>query len=134
MQLPVRAIKPMTQDYKPKLDVTAELEPDVIKMYQKLIGEILWAIKTVRVDILHEVCVLSLYQASFCDGNFQQILHLFSFLKKNPKITLYFEPNLAIIDPTLFTSITKKEFRDQCRGAKEELPNDSPKKEEDQFK
>ena len=59
-------------------------------------------------DILHEVYVLSSYQAAPCDGHLQKILHIFAFLKKNLKLTLYFDPNLAIIDPTLFTGRTAK--------------------------
>ena len=59
-----------------------------------------WAIEIVRVDIIHEVSVLSSYQDAPRDGHLQQIFQNFAFLNKNPKLTLYFDPNLAIIDPT----------------------------------
>ena len=75
-------------------------------MYQELIGELIWAIEIGRVDIGHEVSVLSSYQAAPRDGHLQQILHIFAFLKKNPKLTLYFDPNPVVIDPTSFTGST----------------------------
>ena len=39
-------------------------------------------------------------------GNLQQILHIFAFLKKDPKLTLYFDPSTEVIDPTSFTGST----------------------------
>ena len=75
-------------------------------MYQELVGELRWEIEIGRFDIGHEVSVLSSYQAAPRDGHLQHILHVFAFLKKNPKLTLYFDPNPAIIDPASFTGIT----------------------------
>ena len=96
-------------------------------MYQELIGELRWAIEIGRVEIEHEVSVLSSYQANPRDGHLQQILHIFAFLKKNQKLTLYFDPSPAVIYPTSFTGSNVEEFSDQYRGAKEELPTDAPK-------
>ena len=48
-------------------------------------------------------------------------------MKKNPKLTLYFDPSPAVIDPTPFTGSTAEEFRDQCRGSKKEFTTDAPK-------
>ena len=96
----------MSSDYTPEIYATNELESYGIAMYQGLIGELRWAIEIGRVDIEHEVSVLSSYQAAPCDGHLQQILHIFAFLKKNPKLTLYFDPSPALIDPTSFTGST----------------------------
>ena len=71
--------------------------------------------------------MISSYQAAPRDGHLQQILHVFAFLKKNTKLTLYFDPNHTIINPTSFTGSTEKSFRDQYRGAKEDLLNYAPK-------
>ena len=101
----------MSSDYKPELGATAELDTDGITMCMKLIGELLWAIKILRVDIQNEVSMISSYQDATYDGNLQQILHIFAFFKLK-KLTLYFDPNLAIIDPTSFTGNTEKSFYD----------------------
>jgi hypothetical protein len=54
-------------------------------MYQELIGELRWAIEIGRVDILHEVSLLSSHQASPRRGHLEQLIHIFSFLKRKPK-------------------------------------------------
>ena len=109
----------MSSDYTHELYSTTELELDGITIYQELIGELRWAIEIGRVDIGHEVSVLSSYQAAPRDGHLQQILHIFTFLKKNPKLTLYFDPSPAVIYPTSFTGSTLEEFCDRYRGSKE---------------
>ena len=96
-------------------------------MYQVIIGELIWAIEIGRIDIEHEVSVLSSYQAAPRDGHLQQILHIFYFLKKKLKLTLYFDPSPAVIYLTPFTGRTAEEFCDQYIGAKEELPTDAPR-------
>ena len=126
MRLPRRAEIPMSSDYKPEIDATTKLESYGITMYQYIIGELIWAIEIGRVDINHDLSVLSSYQADPHDGQLQQILHIFAFLKKNPKLTLYFDPSPAVLYPTSFTGITAEEFCDQYRYAKDELPTDVP--------
>ena len=71
--------------------------------------------------------MISSYQAAPFDVHLQQILHIFTFLKKNSKLTFYFDPDLAIIYPTSLTCSTAKEFCDKFRGTTEELPNDTHK-------
>ena len=127
MRLSIQAGTPISSDCTHELDATTELESDGITMYQDLIGELIWAIEIGSVDIGHEVSVLSSYQSAPRDGNLQQILHIFALLKKNPKLTLYFDPSPTVIDPTAFTGSTSEEFRDKYRGAKEELPTYAPK-------
>ena len=103
MRLPRRAETPMSSDYTPELDANTELESDGITMYQEIIGELRWAIEIGIVDIEHEVSVLSSYQAAPRDGHLQQILHIFYFLKKKLKLTLYFDPSPTVIYLTSFT-------------------------------
>ena len=100
MKLPARAKTPMSSYYKPNLDATAQLEPYENTMYQELIGELWWAIEIVIFDILYEVSVLFSYKPAPRSSHLQKILHIFAFLKNSSKLTFYFDPNLAIIDPT----------------------------------
>ena len=106
MRLPRRSETPMSYDYTPELDATIELELDGINMYQELIGELRQAIEIGRVGIGNEASVLPSQQAAPCGGHLQHIMHIFDFLKNNPKLTLYFDPSLAVIDPTSFTGST----------------------------
>ena len=56
--LPTRATIPISFDYRPEIDATAELDANDITMFQELIGELRWSTEIGRVDILHEVSVL----------------------------------------------------------------------------
>ena len=54
---------PFPKGYKPELDVTEELEPELASRYLQLIGICRWAVEIGRVDIFLEVSLLSQYQA-----------------------------------------------------------------------
>ena len=51
----------MSSDYRPDIDATSELDANDITMFQYLIGELIWDTEIGRVDILHEVLVLSVF-------------------------------------------------------------------------
>jgi hypothetical protein len=72
----------MTSAFVPELDGTLELEPDDHRFFQELIGILRWATEIGRVDILHEVSLLSQYQAAPRQGHMEQALHIFAFLDK----------------------------------------------------
>ena len=79
---------PTTGEYKPELDTSLELAIDDTRFCQEQIGMIRWAVELGWVDIAHELCLLSKYQASPREGYIEQVLHIFTFLAKHPKITL----------------------------------------------
>ena len=59
-QLPGKASTPFSSSsYRPELDATAELDAAKTKYFQGLIGVLRWCIELGRVDILHEVTILS---------------------------------------------------------------------------
>jgi len=78
-----------------------------------------------RVDILHEISVLSQYQASPREGHMQQLLHIFAYLKKKPKISLYMDPGLPNIDYSEFRT-NKDDFKEYYRNTKEIMPHRMP--------
>ena len=53
----------MVATYRLKLDDSPEFEDKDIPLYLELIGIIRWATEIGRVDVLHEVSILSQYQA-----------------------------------------------------------------------
>ena len=92
----------MVTSYLPKLDGSPELDPDDLKFYQELIGVLQWKTELGRVEILHKTSLMSQYQASPRDGHLEQVFHIFSFLKKKPKFTLYMDLYLPRMDCTVF--------------------------------
>ena len=62
------------------------------------------------------------YQASPRKGHIEKIYHIFAFLNKNPKLTLYFDPREPLIDPSWVQGDSVEEFKDQNRDAEDQLP------------
>ena len=116
----------MTTDYVPELDTTPELNADDVQYYQELIGMLRWGTEIGRVDILHEVSLLSQYLASPRDGRIKQLLHIWVFLEKNPKLTLYFDSSRPLFDYGKFKT-KREDFSEQYRDAEDELPYRMPK-------
>ena len=124
-KLPTKAPTPMTTNYYPEMDTSPELDPHGVTTYQELIGMLRWSVEIGRVDILTELSMLSSYQASPRQGHLEQIYHIFAYLKKKPKLTLYFDPQEPDIDPRWFEGDSEDIFKEQYRDAEEQLPDPS---------
>ena len=116
---------PMNTVYSPEMDVTDELNDEDTTVYQELIGILRWATEIGRVNIVHEVSLLSQYQANPRQGHLEQLLHIFAFLRKHPKLTLYMSPELPQIDYGDFRT-NKENFSEIYRDAKEQLSHRMP--------
>ena len=66
--------------------------------------------------------MLSSYQAYPIEGHLEQIYHVCAFLKKNPKLTLYFYQIEPLIEPSLFQGDSVQKFKDKYQDAEEQLP------------
>ena len=113
----------MSAVYYPETDSSPELDLEDTTLFQELIGILRWAVEIGRVDILTELLMLSTYQALPREGHLEQIYHIFAFLKKNPKLTLYFDPQEPMVQPSWFTGNDSDVFLDQYRDAEEQLPD-----------
>mmetsp|Transcript_2051 Transcript_2051/g.2905 ORF Transcript_2051/g.2905 Transcript_2051/m.2905 type:complete len:179 (-) Transcript_2051:552-1088(-) len=85
-----------------------------------------WAMELGRVDILHALSILSQYQASPRQGHMEQLLRIFGYLKKRPKLTLYMDPALPNIDYEDFKT-EKNDFKEYYRDAEEQMPHHQSK-------
>ena len=93
----------MFSDYRPEIDATAELDANYINIFKELIEQLIWDTEIDRVDILHDVSVLSEFQAAPCEGHLNQAFHIFYFMKKNQKQIIYFDQRFPNIDPTSYS-------------------------------
>jgi hypothetical protein len=92
-RLPTRCTTVMKADYRPELDVTAELNADGTRYFQELIGILRWAIELGRIDIAMETSMLSSHLALPREGHLQQVYNIFAFLKNSkPKRNIAFDP------------------------------------------
>ena len=122
---PKRGVIPLPTLYRPELEDSIELEPQEITYYQELIGILRWAIELGRVDILHEVSLMSAYQAAPRQGHLNRVLDIFAYLKQDPKKTLYFSPELPLLDEGAFTS-KRADFRERYGALTEPIPPGTP--------
>ena len=121
----------MNSSYSPELDITDKLEAEDVTFFQELIGVLRWATEIGRLDILLEVSLLSQYQASPSEGHLEQLLHIFGFLRKHPKLTLYLSPKLPQMDllPQMDFGefrTNREDFAELYRDAEELLPHHMP--------
>ena len=122
-RLPSKCATPLQANYRPELDVTAELKIDGIRYYQEQIGVLRWAVELGRIDIATEVSMMSTHLALPREGHLQQVYHMFGYLKAKPKKTIAFDPAHPNIDESRFLQCDWQDFH---RGAKESIPGDMP--------
>ena len=72
---------PVYGRYRPELDVTVELDADMMSRFLQLIGILRWAVELGRIDIFHEVSILSQHQALPREGHLEAVYHIFAYLK-----------------------------------------------------
>ena len=95
----------MASGYRPELDLTLELNSSDTQYFQEIIEIQRWAIELGRVDILTEDSMLSAYHANPREGHLEQLLHIVSFLKNHPKLTIHLDPAIPQIGPSTFITI-----------------------------
>ena len=114
-------------DYKPELDDTPLLEPEMISRYQQLIGILRWACELGRLDILLETGLLSAYNAAPRQGHLDQAYNIFAYLKRHTPQCILFDLNT----PDISVDIDFKDFEDDAwfdfyEVVDEALPSDMP--------
>ena len=88
----------MVTSYRPEQDGTPELPSKEITMYQEFIGILRWAIELGRVDLAHEISILTQYQASPRKGHMEYIMHTSYYLSKKPKRSIYMDPSVPRVN------------------------------------
>ena len=112
--------------FVPELDDGRELEPRDIALCQEMIRMLRWATESGRVDVLHEISILSQHQASPRENHVKQLLRIFSHLERKHKLTLLMDPDLPAVKESCFSHDTS-EFLEHHRDAEEELPRKFPR-------
>lgn len=124
--MPRKADMPIQTSYRPELDVTPELDPPTAGYYQSLIGVLRWCVELGRVDICLEVSMMSSYLTMPREGHFEQLLHLFAYLKPHHNTEIVYDPTEPEIDPEQFErkDWTSSEFG--CVEGQEAIPENAP--------
>ena len=123
LRLPSKCPTPLSNGYRPEVDVTAELKADGVQYYQELIGVLRWAVEIGRVDILLEVSMMSSHLALPREGHLEQVIHMFGYLKTHKKFRLMFDSDHPQISTNRFKSY---DWFDFYKDAKEAIPTNMP--------
>jgi hypothetical protein len=130
--LPKRANAPFTSNYRPEVDITAELDPLQSAYYQSLIGILRWIVELGRIDITAEVSMMASCMAMPRKGHLEQLFHVFAFLKNKHNTEMVFDPTEPDIDESIFEG---QDWSDSVYGeCVEALPKNAPEPRGSGFK
>ena len=97
-----KCVTPLSNGYRPEIDVTPELKVDVVQYYQEHVGMLRWAVEIGRVDILLEVSLMSSHLALPRQGHLEQVIHIFGYLRTHKNLRLMFDSDHSQICPSRF--------------------------------
>ena len=89
---------PLLINYSPEVDGIPDLDEMEAAFYQSLIGIMRCVVEMVRLDICMEVFAILSFVAMPREGHFQQLMHLFAYLKIHHKDQIVFDPSYPEID------------------------------------
>ena len=122
--LPRKATSPFSTEYRPELDVSAELNPQEAAHYQSLIGILRWIVELGRADVTVEASMLASCLALPREGHLKQLYHVFAYLKAKHNAEMIFDPTEPDIDESKFQ---EEDWSSSVYAdAKETLPSDMP--------
>ena len=70
----------MHANYRPEIDISAELGDDKATQYQQMIGILRWSIELGRIDIITEVSLLSSFNVNPREGHLEDAYRVFEYL------------------------------------------------------
>ena len=73
--------RPYPSSYRPEIDTSTLLEPELISRYQQLIGILRWSIELGRIDIITEVSCLSQHLCAPREGHLHALYKIFRYLQ-----------------------------------------------------
>jgi len=125
-KLVVKAPTPLSNGYRPEIDLSPELEELDTAYYHSLIGVLRWIVEIGRVDICIEVSMMSSHLALPREGHLSEVLHIFAYLKKHHNSEMVFDPTTPVIDGNLFVKQDWSYSPYGCEELVEELPDGMP--------
>ena len=115
---------PLSNNYRPEIDASPELDTSNASYYASLIGVLRWMVEMGRIDIACEVSMMSSYVAMPREGHLQQLFHMFVYLKGHHNSRIVFDPTYPVIDESQFV---RRDWSDFYGNVKEEIPENVPK-------
>ena len=92
----------MTGGYRPEIDITPELGEEDAAYFHSLIGVLRCIVELGRFDINVEASMLSSHLAMPREVHMQELLQVFTYLKKHMNTEMVFDPSKTEIDMNSF--------------------------------
>ena len=125
-KLVAKAPTPLSNGYRPEIDMSPELEHADASYFHSLIGVLRWMVELGRVDICVEVSMMSSHLALPRAGHLKEVLHIFAYLKKHHNSEMVFDPTPVQFDRSLFERQDWSYSQYGCEGMVEEIPDGMP--------
>jgi hypothetical protein len=122
-KLPPKVNTPPSHKYRPELDITAFLDDNYTRWFQKLIGILWWSVELGHIDIHLPVALLAQYLAQPWSGHLLQEFHIFGYLKVHDQSKIVFDPKLPKVDEASFE---KQDWMDFYGNVNEIIPPNAP--------
>ena len=116
---------PLSTQYRPELDMTPELTPEMTSRYQQLVGILRWCVELGRIDICLEVAKLSAYNANPRVGHLEAVYGVFGYLESHNRSKIVLDPTKPKVDESVFNG--NADWMDFYGDVEEELPPTMPK-------
>ena len=91
--LAAKSMTPMTNGYCPEIDITPEFGTEDSAYFHSLIGVLRRIVDLCSIDINVEVSMLSPHLVLPREGHMQELLHIFTYRKKQLNSEMVFDPS-----------------------------------------
>jgi hypothetical protein len=122
-RLPTKIVTPLSNNYRPELDVSPLLDQAHHTLYMQLMGILRWAVELGRIDIHLSVALMAQYLAQPRLGHLDQLYHIFAYIKAHLRSRIVLDPTLPYVDNTRFYPVDWRAF---YPDAKEAIPMNAP--------
>ncbi len=121
--MPKKASNLFKVSYKPELDITPLLNPELALWYASLIGMLRWMVEFSQVQVITKNSKMTSQMAAWQEGHTDSLLHIFGFLQINTNSRLAYDLLYLTIDKAVFKSNNWKKFYGDVTEA---IPSNTP--------
>ena len=114
---------PLSNNYRPELDGSPELNAEDGTFYQSLIGSLRWMVEMGRLDICCEVSMMSSCVSMPREGHLQQVFQIFGYLKAHHNARIMLDPSYPMVKESDFP---KQDWGKFYKIDKEAVPSNIP--------
>ena len=118
-----QAKRPHHKKYRPEVELTDEVNEQLMKRYQQLIGILRWAVELGRFDIHVEVAKLSSFNFNPRNGHMEAVYNIFAYLREHTNSKIIFDHQRPQYDESRFI---EADWKSLYGDVSEDIPENKP--------